>query len=172
VVFAEYAGDEDYLPSASERLNFTVESLPTEISCGASRDRVELGGRVTISGEFSLEMEGVAVELVLKSKDSIKNLVATTSPKGAFSVIFEPDSVGRWSIKAMAQSDGLVYAGSESGVVELNVVNPSLTTTLLRLPSTLASRAGFLAEPPYLYGVVVAVGAAGGGVFFYLRRRG
>ncbi len=171
-VFAEYAGDEDYLPSASERLNFTVESIPTEVSCGVSRERVEQGGKVTISGEFSLEREGVAVELVLKSKDSIKNLVATTSPRGAFSLDFEPETLGRWSIRAKVQSDGLVYAGSESALVELNVVNPSLTTILLRLPSTLASRAGFLVEPPYLYGVIVAVGAAGGGIFFFLRRRG
>ncbi|MFB0557617.1 MAG: hypothetical protein ACETVY_00735 [Candidatus Bathyarchaeia archaeon] len=170
-VVAQYPGDEDYLPAASEKLNFTVSSKKTELSCNASKDRVELKKRVTLYGEFSIEKEGVTVELTLKAKDQIDKLYAETSPSGNFSVDFAPDLKGVWYIKAKVDGDGLVYEGAESGTVELSVVNPSLTTTILRLPSAIAARTGFLIKPPYLYGVVGILGAAGGGIFFLLRRR-
>jgi len=170
-VVARYLGDEDYLPAVSENLNFTVGSKKTELTCQASKDRVELKKRVSLYGEFSVEKEGVTVEITLKAKDQIEMLYAETSPSGNFSVDFAPDSKGAWYIKAMVEGDGLVYEGAESGTVELSVVNPSLTTTILRLPSAIAARTGFLIKPPYLYGVVGILGAAGGGIFFLLRRR-
>jgi len=170
-VYGVYAGDEDHLPSSSDRLNFSVVSQPTDLMCQLGKGRLEFGFSVKISGAFSLEKEGVPVELVLKSKDGFERLWAETSLDGSYSADFKPSSKGSWTIQARVAGDGLTYSGAESEVVTLQVVNPSLTTTLLRLPSTLASRGGFLVKPPYLYGLLGALGAAGGGLLFYLRRR-
>jgi len=50
-------------------------------------------------------------------------------------------------------------------------VNPTLTTTLLRLPERIYTETGWLLQPPYLYGIVGLVGIAGGGVYIYWRRQ-
>jgi len=170
-VFSKYKGDEDYLPSESERINFTVNSLSTHLTCEVSRGRVELGNSVKISGSFSLEEAGVGVGIVLKAKDSILNLHCTTVDDGGFSMSFKPESKGMWRIQAVVEGDGLVYEGSESEFVDFKVVDPSLTTRLLRLPSTIYANAGSFVKPPYLYGLIGILCVAGGGAAFYIRRR-
>jgi hypothetical protein len=169
-IYASYAGDEDYYPATTERLNFTVTSLRTELTCEVSRERIEFKKSLIISGEFSLE-KGVQVELTLMSKDEVKKLSERTSQEGSYALDFEPGSKGRWTVRAKVAGDGLVYEGATSDLVEFEVVNPSLTTSLLRLPSIIAAKAGPLIKPPLLYGVIGVVGIAAGGVVFYIRRR-
>jgi hypothetical protein len=169
--FSKYMGDEDYLPSESDRINFTVNSLPTQLTCKVSRGRVELGNSVKISGGLSLEEAGVGVEIVLKAKDSIMNLHCITVDDGGFSMSFKPESKGIWRIQAKVEGDGLVYEGTESEFIDLKVVDPSLTTRLLRLPSTIYANAGSFVKPPYLYGLIGILCVAGGGAAFYIRRR-
>jgi hypothetical protein len=171
LVYADYKGDEDYHPVTSEKLNFTVSSLSPGLTCKVSKERVELGKSVTVSGDFGLEKAGVIVEITLKGKDRIDTLRATTASYGNYSTDFEPGSKGEWSILANVKSDGLMYEGASSEAVKLKVVNPTLTTTLIRLPAVLADRAGGFMKPPYLYGVIGVVGIVGGGVVFYIRRR-
>jgi len=70
------------------------------------------------------------------------------------------------------EGDGLVYEGTESEFIDLKVVDPSLTTRLLRLPSTIYANAGSFVKPPYLYGLIGILCVAGGGAAFYIRRTG
>jgi len=170
-VYAEFPGNEAYYNSTSETLNFTVSSLPTTTTCQVSDETIEAGFNVTVSGEFSLEIPGVTVELIIKTTDQVKKLYAKTSANGSYSVPFEPDSKGVWRVQARTFGDGFLYEGSESGWAEFEVVTPRLTTTVTRLPSIIMAKAGPLLKPPYLYGVLGILGVAGGGIVFYIRRR-
>jgi hypothetical protein len=140
-------------------------------TCQVSEESIEAGFGVTLSGEFSLEIPGVTVELIIKTSDEIQKLYAETSANGSYSTPFEPDLKGVWRIQARTFGDGFLYEGSESEWAEFEVVTPRLTTTVTRLPSIVMARVGPFLKPPYLYGVIGLVGIAGGGIFFYLRRR-
>ncbi len=170
-VYAEYPGREAYYNSTSETLNFTVSTRSTATTCRVSEETIEAGFGVNITGEFSLEIPDVAVEILLKTTEQVQKIYAKTSANGSFSTPFEPDSKGTWRVQAETFRDVFLYEGSESGWAELEVVTPSLTTTVSRLPSIIAARAEPFLKPPYLYAVVGVVGIAGGGIVFYLRRR-
>jgi len=170
-VYAEYPGREAYYNSTSETLNFTVSTRSTATTCRVSEETIEAGFGVNITGEFSLEIPDVAVEILLKTTEQVIKIYARTSANGSFRAPFEPDSKGTWRVQAETFGDGFLYEGSESGWVELEVVTPSLTTTVTRLPSIIAARAEPFLKPPYLYAVVGVVGIAGGGIVFYIRRR-
>ena len=170
-VHVEYHGDEVYLPASSETLNFTVNPVSPQITCELSTGKVEFQKSVTVTGKFSVEQEGVPVKLYYKKDDKITSAIEFTSQDGSYTIEFTPDSKGLWLIQAKVNTDGLVYGGTESEYVGMKVVNPTLTTLLLRLPSGIVQRSGGLLKPPLLYGVIGFVGIAGGGIVFYLRSR-
>ena len=170
-VHVEYQGDEVYLPASSETLNFTVNPVSPQITCELSTTRVEFQKSVTVTGKFSVEQEGVPVKLYYKKDDKITSAIEFTSQDGSYVVEFTPDSKGLWLIQAKVNADGLVFGSAESEYVGLKVLNPTLTTLLLRLPSGIVQRSGGLLKPPLLYGVIGFVGIAGGGLVFYLRSR-
>ena len=170
-VHASYEGGTDYLPVETEPLNFTISSLSSELSCNVSKEKIEFGKNITVFGVSSLRWGGLPIEVLLKTTDHILTLRADTREDGAYSVEFEPDSKGLWTVKTSISGDGLVYEDAVSESVAFNVVNPSLTTTMLRLPSIFVTKIGGIMKPPYLYALVGLVGIAGGGVAFYLMRR-
>ncbi|UCD44837.1 MAG: hypothetical protein JSV27_12120 [Candidatus Bathyarchaeota archaeon] len=170
-VCAEYEGDDDYPPVSSEILNFTVYPLETRLTCNLSSERVEFGKSVTVAGAFSLEKGGLLVELMAKRPETMETFWATTTPSGTYEARFEPTVKGEWTITARVEGDGLSYRGASSLKQELVAVNPSLTTTILRLPTTIIRAARGYLKPPLLYGVVGIAGIVSGGVVFYLRRR-
>ena len=124
-----------------------------------------------MSGKFSIPKGGLLIELTAKKPDKVEEFWATTTESGGYEATFEPPSKGEWTFIARVAGDGLVYYGATSSQVKLEVVNPSLTTTVLRLPTTIMNGVGGLLKPPLLYGVVGFVGVAGGGIVIYLRRR-
>lgn len=132
--------------------------------------QIEFGDKVTLSGEFSLDIAGLKVELAMANAENTTKLWATTSQDGRYKTSFTPDSKGAWSIRATIPSDGHRYKGAESEVAELTVVAPKLTTMIRRIPSILIARSRFLIKPPYLYGVLGGVGAVVG-VTVFIRRR-
>jgi len=170
-VYAEYAGDDDYPPARSETFNFTVYPVETRLTCDLSSERVEFGKSVTVSGAFSLEKGGLLVELTAKRPETMEDFWATTTTTGTYEARFEPTVKGEWTITARVEGDGLSYRGASSLKQELVVVDPSLTTSLLRLPTTITEAARGYMRPPLLYGVVGIAGIISGGVVFYLRRR-
>jgi hypothetical protein len=170
-VHAEYSGDGSYLPSLSEALPFVVLTCNTRLSFSLSSQRLEFGKSVTVSGEFSFPKGGLLIELTAKRPDKVEEFWATTTESGEYEATFEPPFKGEWTFIARVAGDGLVYSGATSSQVKLEVVNPRLTTTVLRFPTTIMNGVGGLLEPPLLYGVVGFVGIAGGGIVIYMRRR-
>ena len=170
-VKAAYEGEDNYLPAESDLLNFTVVSVTSTLSCQLSKTRVQFGNTATITGTFTPKKGEVTIEFALKTKDSITKKWAWTLEDGTYSLEFEPEAKGSLWIQGHVLGDGLVYTDATSEQVELTVVNPSLTTTLLRLPSTLTSILGPFLKPPYLYGILGLLGIAGGGIFLYIRQR-
>ena len=170
-VHAYYEGDKVYLPVSSKTLNFTVDPVSSNITCELSTDTVEYQRSITITGKFSIEQEGVPIKLYYKKDDKIVSTLNFTSQNGSYEVEFTPESKGLWLIKAKVNTDGLIYNGTESEYVGLKVLNPTLTTLLLRVPSGIIQKTRGLFKSPLLFGVLGIVGVAGGGIFFYLRSR-
>ena len=83
-VYAVFPGNEAYYNSTSETLNFTVSSRSTATTCRVSEGTIEAGFGVTISGEFSLEIPGVTVEILLKTTEQVQKIYAQTSANGSF----------------------------------------------------------------------------------------
>ena len=170
-VHANCSGEVYYNPAEAEGVNFTVESVQPLLTCAVSKMRIENGKPVTLSGRFGIEKAGVSVVLFLRAPNGTKSLIASTSSGGEYTETFRPDSKGLWEIQAEVRSDGLVYETVTSSPVELRVITPSLTTTILRRASALAARGEFLARPPFLYGIIGIGIIGGGGIVFFLRRR-
>ena len=170
-VQAEYLGEEYYLYSISDLENFTVIPLDTTINCLVDTEKVELGNSLTISGLFSYPEAGLSIKIYLINGEQKYSVLTSTLPDGSFSTTYEPEEKGEWYTYVKAYTDGIIYNGAESSQTFFNVVNPSLTTTLFRLPGRIYNEAGWLLQPPYLYGIVGLVGIAGGGVFIYRRRQ-
>jgi len=126
---------------------------------------------VTITGSLDPEKPGVTVEVSVIHGNESEKIYAETDSLGRFTGSFEPPTKGEYTINARVIGDGFLYAGSESDPISLTVVEPSLSTTLTRIPGVLRERAAPFLKPPFLYGIIGAVGLAGGGIVFYLRRR-
>jgi len=170
-VQAEYLGEEYYLYSISEQENFTVKPVQTTINCQVNTEKLELGNTLTISGMFAYPKAGLSIIIYLTNGEKKYSLIASTQQDGSFSTTYVPDEKGKWQAQTKAFTDGLIYSEAESSEAYFNVVNPTLTTTLLRLPERICTETGWLLQPPYLYGIVGLVGVAGGGVYIYWRRQ-
>ncbi len=170
-VQAEYLGEEYYLYSISEQENFTVSPVQTTINCQVNTEKLELGNTLTISGMFSYPKAGLSITIYLTNGEKKYSVLTSTHQDGSFSTTYVPDEKGKWQAQTKAFTDGLFYSEAESSEAYFNVVNPTLTTTLLRLPERIYTEIGWLLQPPYLYGIVGLVGVAGGGVYIYWRRQ-
>ena len=169
--WVEFYGNKEYLNFSSEKINFTVSSQPTNITCNISDVTTESGNILTLHGSLTPSISGVTIELLLKATDEIQKINVKTIHDGSFIATFVPETKGSWTVKASAMGDDYRYQSSESDVVMFEVITPKIITTLSRIPSNIATRVRSILKPPYLYGVIGFLGLAGGGVFIYIRRR-
>jgi hypothetical protein len=169
---ARFNGSEAYHAAYTEPVNLTVSSLQISIAYSLDQETIESGKTVTVTGSLDPEKSSIIVEVsVIHGNESEKNYARTDS-LGRFTVSFEPSTKDDYTVKARVIGDGFLYTGSESGLIFLKVVAPSLFTTLSRIPGVLMDRAAPFLKPPFLYGVIGVVGLAGGGIVFIRRRRG
>jgi hypothetical protein len=168
---ASYDGSEAYHPAVTEPVNLTVSSLQTAITCSVDRETIESGKTVTVTGSLDPGKPDVTVEVLVTYGEEQEKIYTKTDSLGRFTGTFQPPTKGEYTVKANVIGDGFLYAESESPSTELTVLNPSLATTLARVPGMLMEKASPLMKPPLLYGIIGAVGLAGGGIVFYLRRR-
>ncbi len=164
-VSAGFPGDDSCHPAQSDILGFVVVSLSTNITCVPSRSEVGMGHLIKISGSLDLNVKGVEVDLLFFPPGNFTRIPITTSDEGEYSLSLYPPIEGVWEVQAMVEGDGLRYRGSESPIARFRVVDRRLTTLVRRLPTTLT-------RPPYIYGLVMALGGAAGGFALYWRRRG
>ena len=168
---ASFNGSEAYHAAYTEPVNLTVSSLQTSISCSLDQETVESGKTVTVTGSLDPEKPDVTVEISVIHGEESEKVYAETDSLGRFTGSFKPSTKDEYTINARVIGDGFLYAGSESDPLSLTVVEPSLSTTLTRIPGVLMERAAPFLKPPFLYGIIGVVGLAGGGIVFYLRRR-
>jgi hypothetical protein len=168
---ASYNGSEAYHPSATEPVNLTVSSLQTAVTCSIDQETIESGKTVSVNGYLDPGKPGVTVEVLVTHGEEYEKVYTETDSLGHFTSAFQPPIKGDYTVKASVIGDGFLYADSESDPTGLTVTNPRLVTTLGRVPGMLMEKAAPFMEPPLLYGIIGAVGLAGGGVVFYLRRR-
>ena len=168
---ASFKGSEAYHPAVTEPVNLTVSSLQTSITCSVDRETVESGKNVTVTGSLDPGKPDITVEVLVTHGEEYEMIYTKTDSLGRFTGTFQSPAKGEYTVKARVVGDGFLYADSESQSTELTVIKPSLTTTLARVPDMLMVKAAPFMKPPLLYGIIGAVGLAGGGVVFYLRRR-
>ena len=168
---ARFNGSEAYHAAYTESVNLTVSSLQTSITCSLDQEKVESGKTVTVTGSLDPGKPDVTVEVSVIRGEESEKIYARTDSLGRFTGSFEPSTKGEYTLIARVVGDGFLYTGSESDRLALTVVEPSLYTTLTRIPGALMERAAPFLKPPFLYGIIGVVGLAGGGIVFYLRRR-
>ncbi len=168
---ASFNGSEAYHAVSTEPVNLTVSSLQTSIACSLDQETIESGKTVTVTGSLDPEKPDITVEISVIHGNESEKIYAKTNSFGRFTGSFKPPTKDEYTINARVIGDGFLYAGSESAPLYLTVVEPSLSTTLTRIPGALMERAAPFLKPPFLYGVIGVVGLAGGGIVFYLRRR-
>ena len=126
---------------------------------------------MTVTGSLDPGIPDVIVEVSVIFGEESEKIFAKTDSLGRFTGVFEPPINGEYTIIAKVIGEGFLYAGSESDSIRLSVVEPSIYTTLTRVPGALSDWAAPFLRPPFLYGVIGVVGLAGGGIVVFLRRR-
>jgi hypothetical protein len=169
-MYANYSGGMYHDSVESNMLNFTVDRIYPILTCQTNKKRVEMGKKVTIFGEFGVKKADINVILFLRPPNGSRSLQIPLMPSGNYSKSIRPNVKGTWEIQAEVKSDELIFETVTSNIAEIKVINPSLTTTLLRYASTFVIKVQFLTKPPYLYGIIIVV-AIGGGIVFFLRWR-
>ena len=127
---------------------------------------------MTVTGSMDPERPGVTIEIAVTGENESEKIYVKTDSLGRLTGSFEPFTKGSYTIKTRVIGDGFLYTGSESPRLYLTVIGPSLSTTLTRVPGVLMERVAPFLKPPFLYGIIGALGLAGGGVVFIRRRRG
>jgi len=168
---AGYHGTEAYHPSVTSPVNLTVSSKQLTITCGVDQETIESGETVTVTGSLDPGEADVTVEVLVTLEEENEKIYTKTDSLGRFTATFQSPAKGEYIVEANVIGDGFLYADSESPPIVLTVVNPSITTTLSRIPGMVVEKAAPFMKPPLLYGIIGAAGLAGGGIIFYLRRR-
>jgi hypothetical protein len=96
-----------------------------------------------VHGKVIPAIQGLAVEVIFVSPDNSFIEMATTGRDGTYSIIIEPETVGRWELLAQLKSSDLFQA-SQGSLVQFDVVSLS-PIDIVRM-KVLA-----FTEPPLLY---------------------
>ena len=86
--------------------SFNVTKLSSNIVCSVSSKNVELGEKVTVSGQISPPVDGISVTLSYEKPDgsTIQRSVITSSD-GSFSETYTPDISEEWSVTGRWHGD-------------------------------------------------------------------
>ena len=158
---ASYEGSGTELPATSNVIAFTMESKPTHIANILSANKVKVNKPITVQGSVSPSVVGLPVEILFVSSASVHKEKVSTSADGQFSCNFQAPETGTWTIMSKV-GDGLVYAVSQSELIELVVLPLNVIDKMLNLFSMLLS-------PPYLYGTVGLAGVIVSATIYKMR---
>ena len=145
-LWARFNGSEAYHAAYTDPVDLTVSSLATSLVCSLDQVTVESGK--TVTGSLDPELQGVTVEVSIIHGEESEKIYAKTESLGRFTGSFEPPIKGEDTIIARVFGDGFMYSGSESDSIHLTVIEPSIYTTLTRVPGALMERAAPFLRPP------------------------
>jgi hypothetical protein len=143
ILQAFFEGSKTELPAESEKVTFSMESKPTQISAFLSNSQVKKNKPLTISGAVTPAESSIPVEVLFVSSSSYHSETVYTDVDGTFSYEFKPAEEGEWSLITRA-GDGLVYSISQSGIMEYAVLPLNMLDKILLSLS-------MMLIPPYLY---------------------
>jgi len=99
-VIAMWIGNSNYEGADSIVLSFVVNKAPTLIEMTLSRESLELGQSLTVSGGISPSPGQVVIEFGYERPDgSTVSRSVTTSEDGRFEDTYEPDVEGVWNVE-------------------------------------------------------------------------
>ena len=99
-VKASWEGNLNYEGAESNTLTFTVNKASVTIATSLSRDSLDQGQSLSISGSTSPPLSGILVLLAYQRSDGYLTRSVTTSADGSFADDFTPDKDGRWTVTA------------------------------------------------------------------------
>jgi len=159
-VSVSWEGDEKHFGTFSGYKSFTVQKIPTSVECSVSKETIDIGGEITVTGRIEPVLENVMVELeFMMPNGSIINRFTYTRVDGTFKTDFTPSLAGTWIVHAkLAGDDFYLPAVSESNSF---TVNNTWTNMII----------SFINQ--YMMYLAIAAGAAASisGALVYLRRR-
>jgi hypothetical protein len=138
-----YAGDEDYHSSTSVEKSFQVDPRELELICLVSQPPHKSTLPLEVHGKIIPAIQGLNVEVIFVSPDNSFIEVATTRGDGSYSIVIEPETVGRWELLPQLKASDL-FKASQGSLVQFEVVNLS-PVDIVRM-KVLA-----FTEPPLLY---------------------
>jgi hypothetical protein len=158
-----FEGSETELPAESEKVTFSMESKPTQISAFLSSSQVKKSRLLTLSGAVTPAESSIPIEILFVSSSSYHSENVYTEGDGTFNYEFKPAEEGEWSLIAKA-GDGLVYSISQSDIMEYAVLPLNfLDRILLSL--------NLMLVPPYLYAIAGLGGVGVIAVVFIFREK-
>lgn len=163
--YAEFAGDDSYRPTTSNKEPFVVERKKTSLSLNLSSHEIGLGASVNLTGKFSEARTGYEVYIYAKCGANQTTLLAITDINGTYQTVFSPEVKGDWSLQAEVKADGIYTEGSRSSFEHLDVGGPTIAKRLNDLQTAMF-------KPPYVYGVGASLGGTIGGGLYLARKRG
>jgi len=158
-----FEGSETELPAESEKVTFSMESKPTQISAFLSSSQVKKNKPLIISGAVTPAESSIPIEIMFVSSSSYHSETVYTDVDGTFSHEFKPADEGEWSLITKA-GDGLVYSISQSSIMEYAVLP-------LNLVDKVVLSLSLMLVPPYLYATAGLGGVGLIAVVFVFREK-
>jgi len=121
---ASWNGDSNYAGAETNIVNFVVNKVPTAITMALSKDAIDQGQSMDVSGSVSPALSGVQVTLTYTRPDgSTVTRSTTTSADGGFGDTYTPDRVGQWSLLASWPGNNN-YTEASSNSINFSVRQP------------------------------------------------
>ncbi|MBS7614235.1 Ig-like domain repeat protein [Candidatus Bathyarchaeota archaeon] len=160
-VSAYWQGDETHFAASSDQKKFVVQKVPTSLNCSISKETIDLGSKITITGNVHPINTGKPIKLAFTMPNStVTEKYTYVNSEGTFSIELTPQMPGTWKVQAYLAGDN-VYLPSTSESLQF-VVNDTWLNIIV----------SFISQN--LIYIVAAIGAtvSAVGFFIYWRRRG
>ncbi len=160
-VSAYWQGDETHFAASGDQKKFVVQKVPTLLNCSMSKDIIDLGGKITITGNVNPINTGKPIKLAFMMPNStIIEKYTYVNSEGTFSIEFTPQLPGTWKVQAYLAGDD-VYLPSTSESLQF-VVNDTWLNVLV----------SFIFQNLLYIAAAIGATVSAVGFFIYWRRRG
>ncbi|MEM2889480.1 MAG: Ig-like domain-containing protein [Candidatus Bathyarchaeia archaeon] len=155
-VSASWQGDETYFAASTDQKMFVVQRVPTSLTCSISKETIESGGKITITGFVHPINIGKPIKLELAftmPNSTVIEKYTYVNSEGIFNTEFTPQPPGTWKVQAYLAGDNIYMSSTSESLqfvvndIWLNILISSISQNLLYIAvaiGTMVSAVGFL----------------------------
>jgi len=130
LVWATWKGTDTHFPASSSVMNFTVNRMPTSITCNVTSRSIAIGENITVTGQIQPGAANRSVTVIFISPNSTITRSTLTDENGTFILSWQPDMMGLWQIYAQL-SETKSWSKSSSSTVTFTVTDTWLNQYLI-----------------------------------------